>query len=348
MSSIDDLQSFKTILLQRIVTSRTRFSDENILPFYPASSFTLSDYEFRMAQSTYSDFVSSNMESLFRAYASLSDQGSKLMLIEMILFRLLGHRRIRLPFKEAYEQHVQALQALVSAPSPLAEASESKLLKLFKIYYKSREITLNCLAANIFFTFIARQYYFERGDLCICPEPGDHVIDAGGCFGDTAVAFAVDVGPAGRVHTFEPMSVHLDVIAANVIANDLRDIISVHACGLSDSERDGTVDAGPADPGHMASAAVRLASIDAMVATGQIERVDFIKMDIEGAELPALEGCRNTIQEFKPKLAISAYHKFDDLFTIIDKIKSISPSYRFHLDNYTLSDGELVVYATAR
>lgn len=61
------------------------------------------------------------------------------------------------------------------------------------------------------------------------------------------------------------------------------------------------------------------------------DRVTFIKMDIEGAELPALRGAQKIIKKDKPKLAICVYHKREDLITIPQYIKSIVPEYSFYL-----------------
>lgn len=56
---------------------------------------------------------------------------------------------------------------------------------------------------------------------------------------------------------------------------------------------------------------------------------DFIKMDIEGAEMPALEGGMKTIQECRPQLAISIYHSNEDFINIplyLNKILRITIS----------------------
>lgn len=73
--------------------------------------------------------------------------------------------------------------------------------------------------------------------------------------------------------------------------------------------------------------------------------VNFIKMDIEGAEVPALEGARKTIEKYGPQLAISVYHKPDDLYTIPKLIKGIRGDYKFYLDYYTSVGYEIVLYA---
>ena len=71
----------------------------------------------------------------------------------------------------------------------------------------------------------------------------------------------------------------------------------------------------------------------------------FIKMDIEGAELEALKGSRNLIIGNKPKLAICAYHKPEDIYTLPALIKTYRDDYKFFLRHYTDSIYETVLYA---
>lgn len=73
--------------------------------------------------------------------------------------------------------------------------------------------------------------------------------------------------------------------------------------------------------------------------------VSFIKADIEGAEVPALRGARHTIERHKPKLAICAYHKPDDIVTIIDAIQDIRDDYRFTLRHHSPFYRDTVIYA---
>lgn len=74
------------------------------------------------------------------------------------------------------------------------------------------------------------------------------------------------------------------------------------------------------------------------------DEVTFIKMDIEGAELQALYGAKETIKRDRPKLAICVYHKREDLITIPQYIKNIVPEYKFYLRAHFPYASEVVLY----
>lgn len=75
------------------------------------------------------------------------------------------------------------------------------------------------------------------------------------------------------------------------------------------------------------------------------EKVTFIKMDIEGAEEKALVGAKDTIAQYKPKLAISIYHKPSDIFVLPECILNIRDDYKFWLRHYSSCMEETVLYA---
>ncbi len=75
------------------------------------------------------------------------------------------------------------------------------------------------------------------------------------------------------------------------------------------------------------------------------DRITFIKMDVEGAELESLKGAKETIQRCKPKLAICIYHKLEDMTEIPLYIKSLVPEYKLYVRHHSNSSAETVLYA---
>lgn len=73
---------------------------------------------------------------------------------------------------------------------------------------------------------------------------------------------------------------------------------------------------------------VPLTTIDKIAGELKLDRVDFIKMDIEGAEQNALRGARATLERFHPRLALSAYHRPEDPQRIPEIVKQAWPGYR--------------------
>ena len=67
-------------------------------------------------------------------------------------------------------------------------------------------------------------------------------------------------------------------------------------------------------------------------------------MDIEGAESYALEGAKEIIKQYRPKLAISVYHKKDDFWKIPMQILAIDGDYSIYLRHYTEAHAETVMF----
>lgn len=75
------------------------------------------------------------------------------------------------------------------------------------------------------------------------------------------------------------------------------------------------------------------------------ENVTFIKLDVEGAERKALQGARKTIKRDRPRLAVSVYHKAEDIIELPAYILSLHEDYRLYLRHYQMSPCETIVYA---
>jgi FkbM family methyltransferase len=189
------------------------------------------------------------------------------------------------------------------------------------------------------------QYFFDEDGVRIQPEENDCVIDAGACLGDASVVFAKAVGPQGEVYALDPAEDHLEVVKFNASQND-DCFIRALPYGLSDRE----VNCAPArlgsySPGFNAgNARVPLRSLDSLVAKGEVPAFNFLKMDIEGSELAALKGAAASIRKFRPKLAISLYHKPNDIFEIPFFILENFRLYEMYIGHYTIHNEETVLY----
>ena len=85
---------------------------------------------------------------------------------------------------------------------------------------------------------------------------------------------------------------------------------------------------------------VEATSLDAAV-TG---KVDFVKLDVEGAEFKALIGAAKTIEKHKPKLAVCVYHDQLDFLRIPELILGAHPDYKVYLRHYTQGVFETVMF----
>ncbi len=81
---------------------------------------------------------------------------------------------------------------------------------------------------------------------------------------------------------------------------------------------------------------VAATSLDSVLSSLQAGRIDFIKMDIEGAERKALLGASGTISRFRPRMALSIEHLPDDSRVIADTVRRVIPDYRMTLGGLVL------------
>lgn len=195
--------------------------------------------------------------------------------------------------------------------------------------------------------FVVEQYHCAS-----VPEanvrPGDHVLDAGAFCGETARWYAERCGPGGRVTAFEPAREQLGLLEANLaLAGHEAGSVRVRAEALWDREGEVPFEfAGPMSSvvpeGTRTVPAVRL---DTLVAAGEIESVDLIKLDVEGAELRALQGAEQTVRRERPRLAVAVYHRWNDVVAIPRWLASVEPSYRFALAHRSVNPFETMLFA---
>ncbi|WP_207264555.1 FkbM family methyltransferase [Desulfovibrio sp. Huiquan2017] len=195
------------------------------------------------------------------------------------------------------------------------------------------------------------QYHLPECGACV--REGDVVIDGGGECGDTAQIFRQRTGVNGKIYVFEPMDASRASIEQRCKASDWANV-EVAPFGLwnetggAEISESGSRLTALEDGDAEATQHIETITLDAFVQNNGLDRVDFIKMDIEGAEQNALLGCRETIERFSPRLAISIYHLADDMVRIPAILNEMRVDYKFYLRHYTYFFGDTVLYAVPR
>lgn len=232
--------------------------------------------------------------------------------------------------------------------------------------FEAKELNLSPLGADLRFYgdplyvyYTTDQYSYKNDGVNIEVKDGDVVIDGGGCYGDTALWFAHKVGKQGKVYSFEFVNKNLDIFSKSLALNPhLKNNIKIIDSALySNSESvlyvcengAGTFCSTNKDiVGGGDKYTIKTKAIDDLVREENLNKVDFIKMDIEGSELEALKGANATIQRYKPNLAICIYHKIEDFYMIPKYIKEIVPEYKMYVKHHTDGLAETVLYASIK
>ncbi len=225
------------------------------------------------------------------------------------------------------------------------------LNKLYKVYEmfdeeESKKVFLASIKGNLTkriddFRFAPEPQYFLEGFL---PTEGDIAIDGGAYDGATSRDFIMQ---GAKVYAFEmdgenykkclPRAEKYNFVLENLGLSNQEGQEFYNQDGVGSGKGRGNVVGNFID-------------LDTYVLKKNLPRVDYIKLDIEGAELDMLHGAAKTIARWKPKMAVSAYHKPEDLWTLANYIKSIRPDYEFKFrhykidcTDYILNDGQRTI-----
>ncbi|MDR1312435.1 MAG: FkbM family methyltransferase [Deltaproteobacteria bacterium] len=176
---------------------------------------------------------------------------------------------------------------------------------------------------------------------------GKDIIDAGGYCGDSALVLSEATD--GKVHVFEPVPPHLEMVKRTLKHNCVENCVLV-PLALGECEKESVIyffGSGSSlskfdkkTEGQLAQIKVKVVALDDYVAEHKID-VGFIKVDIEGYEQPFLQGARKTIAEQRPAMSISIYHNYDDFFRIKTVIEGWDLGYKFRISK--TPDGNAVV-----
>lgn len=190
------------------------------------------------------------------------------------------------------------------------------------------------------FVWRVKEQYF---DPIARARPDAVFVDAGGYDGDTAEAMAERFPDYRRIHVFEPSARNMAIARKRL--HERRDI-AFHDEGLAAEAGVASFDADGGSASALSSSGgvrITLTTIDDAVA----EPIDFIKMDIEGAEWGALQGARRQIETNAPTLALAVYHQACDFRRLRQFATNLRGDYRAYLRHYTEGWAETVLYMCA-
>ncbi len=167
-------------------------------------------------------------------------------------------------------------------------------------------------------------------------EEGDIVIDAGANIG-VFTAFAAK-HRNGIVHSFEPVRRTAELLEETVKVNEIDRKVKVNRIALGNQKCETEIFIKGDELGSSTMLSelkeegdlvehIKVTTLDNYVEEKGLDRVDFIKADIEGNERYMLEGAKETLRRFKPKLAICTYHLPDDIQVLTRIIMDANPEY---------------------
>ncbi|MCX5678729.1 MAG: FkbM family methyltransferase [Candidatus Omnitrophica bacterium] len=180
-------------------------------------------------------------------------------------------------------------------------------------------------------------------------KPGDTVIDCGAYIGEFTLYAGVAVGASGKVIAFEPDAGIYKKLLTNIELNGLKNVITVNK-GLW--SKDGVMKfVGDNIKGYSFMFAENIAgavdtpvvSLDNELARLEVTHVNFIKADIEGAELEFIKGAVKTLGSGDVKIAIASYHKIDGRKSFLELEKMLT---QLGYNPETSHPGHLTTYAS--
>jgi FkbM family methyltransferase len=176
------------------------------------------------------------------------------------------------------------------------------------------------------------------------------IVDVGANIGNHSIYWA-KIHNAKRVHSFEPVPLTYGILCENIRINSLEQIVIAHHLGLGD--RDGSAEIGSfpvdnigatriryAENGHTATG-LKIARLDSLD-LGE-DRIDFVKIDVEGFESQTLAGMEKTLRKHRPPVFVESFYDNIDSTKAFFKDLDYREPVRYAGENYLfLPDKEFV------
>ncbi|ASJ20998.1 methyltransferase [Brachyspira hampsonii] len=214
-------------------------------------------------------------------------------------------------------------------------------LKRFLFYLQKYKYPNEIENFLLFYIFGLEQYNVKK----IFEVGGDSVIfDIGAWKGDTAYFFSKKCNDNAKIYAFEP---DINAFETLKLIKEKYKLNNVILENILFSNKNETVDFVSMTP-NTPTVKMNAVTVDEFVESHDIGKIDYLKMDVEGAEMHILEGALNTIKKFRPSLAIAVYHGGDlfmeDFYKIPVFIKEITENYEYYIRTFSPWGGETILF----
>ncbi|NVK17393.1 MAG: FkbM family methyltransferase [Methylocystaceae bacterium] len=311
----------------------------NDLPVLKPEELKTKDAEIYISVGLYSEKIKSDLEA--KGFTNVFSYTQSVLKIPTIIHELKHHS---LWYSAELEKRVN-LEKLSEFKSLLVDKKSKQLLDQiirFRTDFKAEDYIIPDIETQ----------YFAK-DVPVFEQLNSlRFIDAGAYIGDTVQSLLKQNVPIEYIASFEPDPFNLEKLHQTIKSEKIPDTKTrffVYPGAVWSKHEILHFQMGQKASSHLETdhldqetvTAVTGFSLDQCLKQAQ---PNFIKMDVEGAEISALEGAKCIIKEYSPVLAISLYHKPSDLWEIPQKIHELNDGYDMYLRVYGDMLLETVLY----
>jgi FkbM family methyltransferase len=226
----------------------------------------------------------------------------------------------------------------------IGNGKKTKRLTLYKTdtgkYYLPTDAKKDTIADHIINDQVFEKEVVDLAKLYI--KPDTCVLDIGANFGQMSILFSEIVGEKGKIYSFEADDWIFEILNKNVTVNKKNDVIKTHFGAVHNNENEillfpeqdfvefGTYGSYGIDYNSKEGREVKTITIDSLCIT---EKISFIKIDIQGGDLMAMQGAINTIKRNKCPIIFEYEYQLEQKYNFcfqnyVDFVESIN--YKFH------------------
>lgn len=204
-----------------------------------------------------------------------------------------------------------------------------------------------CLKPN---PHIVGKYMYQEADgNTIMAKKGNHIIDGGAFIGDSAEYFFALTEGDCQLYCFEPFIGNYKILDKTICEKNRKDKVKIYNYALGDKDTTIKVSAdndisarANKDANEITENYITQKKLDSLA--NEFDRIDFIKLDVEGDEKNVLLGAKDLIKKYSPRMMVSAYHKTEDLWELPLLLHKLNPEYRIYLGHQPHAAFEPEIY----